>query len=192
MNNRQISKEIKVRLNKVCNLLKEIEDILCREKNENQMSQLSKLDYSCNCVCVKHSTPQILSEKLEKVSNHRKDENSRICEKMYKPCFEKHVKCKVLDKGNMSSDINNTSPCCQKNDEDNRENNNSISPNVLCCNISNKQFYNNTQNDCMHELFKNKINCITQKYMSYFDEINKNEPNTTICSTINSKRIPRK
>ncbi|XP_025193966.1 uncharacterized protein LOC112593675, partial [Melanaphis sacchari] len=184
MNNKRISKEIKVRLNKVCCLLKEIEDILCKNENEDQMGQLSKYDYSCTCVCGKQSVPEV----LEKVSNHSKDDDSKKCEKMHKPCFKKHIKCKDLDREKMSSVINDISPCCQNNYEKNHKKDDLKSPNNICCNK--KNYNNNTQNDCKHELFKNEINYIKQKYMSYFDEIDKNDPNTAVCSTINSKKTP--
>lgn len=179
MNNKQISKEIKVRLNKVCNLLKEIEELVCKNKNDIQMDQLSKYDYSCICVDGKQSVPEI----IENVSNHNKVDK-------HKSCFEKRIKCKSLDRGKISSDINelnNISSCYQKNYEENHEKNNSTFPNNLCENISNKQVFNNIQNDCKNERFKNNIKYIKQKYTTYFDEINKDELNTATSSTIKKK-----
>jgi len=170
MNNKQISKEIKVRLNKVCDLLKEIEELVCKDKNDNQMGQFSKYDYSCICVDGKQSVPEI----IENVSNHNKVDEQ-------KSCFEKYIKYKNLDREKISSDINelnDISSCCQKNYEENHEKNNSTFPNNLCENISNKQVFNNIQNDCKNERFKNNIKYIKQKYTSYFDKINKNELNT--------------
>lgn len=179
MDNKQISKEIKVRLNKVCDLLKEIEELVCKDKNDNQMDQLSKYDYSCICVDEKQSVPEI----IENVSNHNKVDE-------HKSCFKKHIKCKSLDREKISSDINelnDISSCCQKNYEENHEKNNSKFPNNLCENTSNKQVFNNIQNDYKNERFKNNIKYIKQKYTSYFNEINKSELNTATCSTIKNK-----
>ncbi|KAF0766674.1 Uncharacterized protein FWK35_00034130 [Aphis craccivora] len=185
MNNKQISKEIKVRLNKICNLFKEIEELVCKDKNDEQMGQSSKYDYSCICVDGKQSVPEI----IENVSNHNKVDE-------HKSCFEKHIKCKNLDRKKISSDIinelNEISSCCQKNYEENHEKNNSKFPNNRCESIlSNKQIFNNIQNDCKNERFKDNIKYIKQKYTSYFDEINKNELNTATCSTI-KKKVPQK
>jgi len=170
MNNEQVTKEIKDRLNKVCNLLKEIEDILCEDKIEGQ---LSKDDYACICICEKHSIPEV----LEPLSNNIKADNRNKCEEMQQlhTCSEKNVKCKDLGGEKNFYDVNDIIPCCRRINKQNHIKNNSKYTNDLCCNTSNKQAYNNTQNDCMHEQFKNKINYIKQKYMLYFDEINKNE-----------------
>ncbi|XP_029346657.1 uncharacterized protein LOC100568594 [Acyrthosiphon pisum] len=185
MNTEQVSKEIKVRLNKVCNLLKEIEDILCKVNNDVQSSECN---YSCNCVCGKQSIPEI----IETLSNHCKDDDSRKCEKMpqlHVTCSEKRAKCKDLGREKMSSDVNDISQCCRRNNKQNHEKNNT---NDLCCNISNKQFDNNTQyNECTHKKFRNRIKDINQKVMLYFDEKNKNKPNTPIESTIKSKKTSR-
>jgi len=186
MNTEQVSKEIKARLNKVCNLLKEIEEILCKAKNEVQ----SECNYSYICVCEKQSIPEL----VETISNHSKDDGSRKCEKMQQSqmtCSEKRTKCKGTCGEKMSFDVNNISACCRRNDKQNHEKNNL---NDLCCNnISNKKIDNTRYNDneCMYELFKNKMKDINQKYMSYFDEINKNESNTNIGSTVKSKRTSR-
>ncbi|CAI6361466.1 unnamed protein product [Macrosiphum euphorbiae] len=185
MNTEQVSKEIKDRLNKVCNLLKEIEDILCKANNDVQSSECN---YSYICVCGKQSIPEI----IETLSNHCKDDDSRKCEKMQQlhvECSEKLAKCKDLGREKMYSDVNDISPCCRGNNKQNHEKNNT---NDLCCNISNKQFDNNTRyNECAHEKFTNKIKDINQKVTLYFDEKNKNKPNTPIRSTIKSKKTSR-
>ncbi|KAL5235240.1 hypothetical protein ACI65C_002650 [Semiaphis heraclei] len=181
MNTEQVSKEIKSRLNKVSNLLREIEDILCKAKNDVQ----SECNYSYICVCEKQSIPEL----LETISNHSKDDSSRKCEKII--CSEKRIKCKGTGGEKISFDVNDISACCRRNDNQNHEKNNT---NDLCCkNISNKKIDNTRYNDnkCMYELFKNKLNDINQKYMSYFDENNKNEPNTTVGSTVKSKKTSR-
>ena len=186
MSNEQVTIEIKARLNKVYNLLKEIEDILCKDKNDGQ---LSENNCSCICVCGKQSIPEI----IEMQSNH-KDDDSKKYEKMQKLhviCSKKRAKYKGLGREKMSPDVNDISLCRCKSYKQNHEKNNSKILNDLCCNISNKQINNNTQYDCMHKLFRNKINDIEQKYMSYFDEINKNESNTTIGSTAKSKKTSR-
>jgi len=183
MNTEQVSKEIKVRLNKVCSLLKEIEDILCNANNEVQSSE-------CICVCGKQSIPEI----IETLSNHCVNDDSRKCEKMQQShvtCSEKRAKFKDLGGEKMSSGVNDISPCCRRNNKQNHEKNNT---NDLCCNniSNNKQFDNNSRyNECRHEKFTNKIKDINQKVMLYFDEKNKNKPNTSIGSTIKSKKTSR-
>jgi len=176
MNTDQVSKEIKARLNKVSNLLREIEDILCKAKNDVQL----ECNHSYICVCEKQSIPEL----IETLSNHSKDNGSRKCEKMQKlhmTCSKKHTKCKSTGEEKMSFNVNDISACCRRNNNQNHEKNNT---NDLCCNnlLSKKKIDNTRYNDnkCMYELFKNKLNDINQKYMSYFDENNKNEPNTTV------------
>lgn len=183
MNTEQVSKEIKARLNKVCNLLKEIEEILCKAKNDVQSSECN---YSCICLCEKQSIPEI----IDTISNYSKEDDSRKCEKMQQlACSEKRAKCKGLGREKISFDVNDISPCCRKNNKQNHEKNNT---NDLCCNISNKQIPNNTRyNECMNEIFKNKIKDINQRYKLYFDEKNKYEPNTAIGSTTKSKKSSR-
>ncbi|XP_022178882.1 uncharacterized protein LOC111039609 [Myzus persicae] len=184
MNTEQVSIEVKTRLNKVCNLLKEIEDILCKAKNEVQSSECN---YSYICICGKQSIPEM----IETQSNYSKDDGSRKCEKtqqFHMTCSEKRTKYKGSGEEKMSSDVNDISPCRRKNKPNHGKN----YTNNLCCSISNKQIDNNTRcNECTHEQFKNKIKDINQKYMSYFDENNKNEPKTAIGSTIKSKKTSR-
>jgi len=184
MNTEQVSIEVKARLIKVCNLLKEIEDILCKAKND---AQSSECNYSYICVCEKQSIPEM----IETQSNYSKDDGSRKCEKTQQfhiTCSEKSAKCKGLGGDKMSSGANDISPCCRRNNKQNHEKNNT---NDLCCNTSNKQIDNTQYNECMHELFKKKIKDINQKYISYFDENNKNGPNTAIGSTVKSKKTSR-
>lgn len=187
MNNEQVSKEVKIRLKQVYNLLKEIEEIVRKDKCQ---CLSPKLDYSCICeVCGKQS----ISDVLEKPSNQSKGDNeSRKCATVQQfdvTCPEKSVKCKDLGEEKMSSvDINET--CCSCNrisNKRNHEKNHSKVPNDLLCNISNKQYDNKVQTNCMHESFKNKINDTIQNYMMYFDKINKNASNCS--SKINSKKI---
>lgn len=185
MNTEKVSKEIKVRLNKVCDILKEIEDILCKVNNDVQSSECN---YSCVCVCGKQSIPEI----VETLSNHSKYDDSGKCEKiqqLHMTCSEKCAKCNNMGREKMSSDVKDISECCRRNNKQNHERNNT---NDSCCNVSNNQFDNNTRyNECTHEMFKNKIKDINQKVISYFDENNKNEPNTTIGPTIKSKKSSR-
>lgn len=169
----ELTKEIKERLKAISYLLKEIEDILCKQNDDNGDSSEEP---SCTCNCGKESNPDILLAKF----NHAKDNCYKNVEKKspLPKCSKERVKCKGIDKiSNDSCDDADTDTICPtKNYKINQDKDN-IHQDVWCNNNIPKKQVNNTPKDCSHENFKRKLNDIRQRFMAHFEELNKDETN---------------
>lgn len=161
-------KEIKDRLECISHLLKEIEDIMCKQ-NEYKSSPTPKTA-ACICTSGRGSDPR----KCAQIRSDKK-ENNTASKTTKKVCPENRVKCEEFSRRRTSSVLgefsgtnsakNNVKKKLEKdelkNDRDVMHNNRNKQPKT--CNAP--KYYT-------HGQFVGKINGIKEKCISYFEELN--------------------
>lgn len=170
-----VAKEIRCRLKGISKLLAEIEDILCK----NNCDREEPKNASCACACVQESAGT--DAQADRCENN-------VCSRTFKPKRKSHktacpeefpVKCEGWVREKSSTDFDDAAGlCCSR--KSTKKNCDKMSSQVVCDILRNRSDKKNstmTQKDRDREYLKIHFNDVRQKFLKYFDEINKDEPN---------------
>lgn len=171
-----VTKEIRCRLKDISILLNEIEDILCKN---NYDCEEPKNTASCICVCVQESAEGVAhTDCCEDKAGGRTFKTKRKSHKI--TCPEEHdVKCEDLSREKSLTDFDDTGLyCSRKNLKLSCDKMTSLVVRDMLRNMSSKKNNKKSQKDRERDDFKQNLNDVRQKFLTLFDEANKDEPNT--------------
>lgn len=171
-----VTKEVRCRLKEISKLWNEIEDILCKNKYENEEPK----NTSCFCICLQESAD---------ADNQTNDSEDKVCcrtlkakRKLHKIEYpeEQYVKCEDLCREKMSTNFDDSGLYYSR--KNLKNNCDKITSTAILSdmlrNMSSKKTNKKTQKDRDRENFKNNINDVRQKFLLYFNEANKDRTST--------------
>jgi hypothetical protein len=171
-----VTTEIRCRLKEISNLLNEIEEILCRNHYD---CEEPKNTASCICVCVQNpADADTQTDCCEDKTSSRTFKTKQKSRNITTYPEERDVKCEDLSREKSLTDFDDTGLCfSRKNVKLSCDKLTSLVVRDMLRNMSNKKTNKKSQKDRERVEFKNNLNDVRQKFLSLFDEANKEEPN---------------